>query len=110
MRPEHNELPEAAPEAHAPDAEAPNPRRGKPYYTPPGYGVMSVCQPPAVPYGTYFSDAPSTTRAEPDYREMTAALFQRVVGVRRQIADDRREIDRLRRETRAILDSLPAFA
>jgi hypothetical protein len=41
---------------------------------------------------------------------MAAALFDRVKGVRRQIADDRREIDRLRRETRAILDSLPAFA
>jgi hypothetical protein len=109
MRPEHNETPGAAPEPDA-EAEAPNPRKGRPYYTPPGYGVMSVREPAAIPYGTYFSDAPSATRAEPDYREMAAALFDRVKGIRRQIADDRREIDRLRRETRAILDSLPAFA
>jgi hypothetical protein len=108
MRPEHDEVPGPSPEPDAED-EAPNPRRGKPYYTPPGYGVMTARE-PAVPYGTYFSDAPSTTRAEPDYREMAAALFDRVKNVRRQIADDRREIDRLRRETRAILDSLPAFA
>ncbi|HEY0025408.1 MAG TPA: hypothetical protein VGB24_21140 [Longimicrobium sp.] len=109
MRPEHNEVSGPAPE---PDdqGEAPNPRRGKPYYTPPGYGVMSAREPVAVPYGTYFSDAPSATRADPDYREMAAALFDRVKGIRRQIAEDRREIDRLRRETRAILDSLPAFA
>ncbi|HEY7766918.1 hypothetical protein [Longimicrobium sp.] len=65
---------------------------------------------PAAAYGAYFSDAPSATRVDPDYREMAAALFDRVKGIRRQIAEDRREIDRLRRETRAILDSLPAFA
>ena len=110
MGPEQNEVPGPGPDPDAAETEAPNPRRGKPYYTPPGYGVMSVRQPPAIPYGTYFSDAPSTTRADPDYREMAAALFDRVKGIRRQIAEDRREIDRLRRETRAILDSLPAFA
>lgn len=108
MRPDQNEVPGAAPE---PDdqSEAPNPRRGKPYYTPPGYGVMTARE-PAAAYGAYFSDAPSATRVDPDYREMAAALFDRVKGIRRQIAEDRREIDRLRRETRAILDSLPAFA
>jgi hypothetical protein len=109
MRPDQNEVPGAAP---GPDdgCEPPNPRRGKPYYTPPGYGVLTARETAAIPYGTYFSDAPSTTRAEPDYREMAAALFDRVRGIRRQIAEDRREIDRLRRETRAILDSLPVFA
>jgi hypothetical protein len=108
MRPDQNEVPGAAPEP-GDEGEAPNPRRGKPYYTPPGYGVMSARE-PAAAYGTYFSDTPTTTRADPDYREMAAALFDRVKGIRRQIAEDRREIDRLRRETRAILDSLPAFA
>ena len=108
MRPEHDEVPGRKPEPDD-DGDAPNPRRGT-YYTPPGYGVMSAREPAAIPYGTYFSDAPSATRPDPDYRELAAALFDRVRGIRRQIAEDRREIDRLRRETRAILDSLPAFA
>lgn len=64
----------------------------------------------AVPYGACFADAPVGTRSEPDYRELTARLLVRVKAVILQIADDRREIDRLRRETRAILDSLPTFA
>jgi hypothetical protein len=72
---------------------------------------MSACEPAAAAFGTYFSDAPErTTRDEPDYLARAAGLLDRVKGVMRQIADNRREIDSLRRETRAILDSLPTFA
>ena len=108
MRPRDNEAGSDAPEGGLGET-APR-REPVRYETPAGYGMMRACESPAIPYGTYLSDAPAATRNEPDYRELTANLLVRVRSIIRQIADDRPEIDRLRRETRAILDSLPTFA
>ena len=46
--------------------------------------------------------------ARPDYRAQIRDVLARVAAVRRALRDDQREIDRLRRDTRCILDGLLA--
>lgn len=77
------------------------------YTVPAGYGTMRLRE-HAVPFGAYVDAEPAVRRARPDYRARTRDMLARVAAVRRALDDDQREIDRLRRETRCIIDGLLA--
>lgn len=89
------------------DPEADRPPASAEYSVPAGYGTLRLRE-HAVPFGAYVDDEPAARRARPDYRAQIRDLLARVADARRVLEDDQREIDRLRRETRCVLDGLLA--
>ncbi|HEX8392920.1 MAG TPA: hypothetical protein VF665_11230 [Longimicrobium sp.] len=86
--------------------DEPRPVPGE-YTTIPGYGTMRLRE-TSIPFGVYALDEPVARRSAPDYKAEVRDNLSRVCVIRTRMHEDQCEIDRLRGETRQILDSLRA--